>query len=522
VNREVGQDQIVRDVLRLLRRQKWVIIGAMLLAVAAAVAYSLLKTKEYEARSQIQFVDQSQYLSTIGTAVPVNGQTPAETAAQGAERVRSGEVVSAVAQDVESDLSQSEIKDSVETAVNPDSSLVSLTATAESAKLAADLANAFAIETKNVLTERQRSQLLSQATSLTQSAEGLDDTSIDKQITLRNAAQLRSVAEIATPVEVASTATEPENPSSPRPVRDGALALALGLIFGIFLAFLRDSLDRRLTDPHDVQHTLHMPMLGYVNAESLGGAGLTGNGRSPDRDLEPFRILRANVDFLAGDQPLRTIAVTSPLAEEGKSTVAAGLAAASALRGRRVLLVECDLRRPVLADRLEVPSSPGVTDWVAGKAQPSDVMRSVPIATRNSPRSEGQKETAPEHSLTVISAGSFTPDPAELLASRPFRVLIRGLREAYDLIVLDCAPLLSVGDALEVLPLADAVLLCVRLDRTTREQALAAKAAIGHMPERPLGLVVTGARSGPEGYYYGYYSSTVSRPAILVQPPSSS
>ncbi len=154
MNREVAQDQILRDVLGLLRRQKWVIIGTMLLALAAVAAYSLLKTKEYEARAQIQFVDQSQYLSTIGAATPFSGQTPAQTAAQGAERVTSAEVVSAVAQDVDSDLSESEIKDSVETAVNPDSSLVSLTATAESAKLAADLANAFAIETKNVLTER--------------------------------------------------------------------------------------------------------------------------------------------------------------------------------------------------------------------------------------------------------------------------------------------------------------------------------------------------------------------------------
>jgi succinoglycan biosynthesis transport protein ExoP len=521
MNREVAQDQILRDVLRLLRRQKWVIIGTMLLAVAAAVAYSLLKSKEYEAEAQIQFVDQSQYLSTLGTTVAFSGQTPAETAAQGAERVTSAEVVSAVAQDVDSDLSLSEIEDSVETAVNPDSSLVRLTATAESPELAADLANAFAIATKNVLTERQRSQFLSQARSLTQSVKGLDDTSIERQISLQNAARLRSVASVATPVEVASVATEPDSPSSPRPVRDGILALGLGLIFGIVLAFLRDSLDRRLTDPHDVQHTLQMPVLGYVSAASLGGTGFTGNGRRPDRDLEPFRILRANVEFLAGDQPIRTIAVTSPLAEEGKSTVAAGLATAAALAGRDVLLAECDLRRSVFADRLDIPSSPGMTDWATGKAQPADVVRSVPIATTNSPESGDGEEKAPERSFTVISAGSFTPEPAELLASRRFRDLVRALPEVYDLAVLDCAPLLSVGDALEVLRLVDAVLLCVRLDQTTREQALAAKAAIGHMPERPIGLVVTGVR-GREGSYYGFYSSTVSRPAISVQPPGSS
>jgi capsular exopolysaccharide synthesis family protein len=521
MNREVAQDQILRDVLRLLRRQKWVIIGTMLLALAAAVAYSLVKTKEYEATAQIQFVDQSQYLSTIGTAVPFSGQTPAETAAQGAERVTSAAVVSAVAQDVNSDLSESEIKDSVETAVNPDTSLVSLTVTAKSAKLAADLANAFANETQIVLTEQQRSQFLSQAKSLSQGVKSLDDSSIEKQISLQNAAKLRSVAKVATPVEVASTATEPDSPSSPRPVRDGILALTLGLIFGIVLAFLRDSLDRRLTDPHDVQHELQIPMLGYVHAKSLGGAGFTSNGKSPDRDLESFRILRANVDFLVGDQPHRTIAVTSPLTEEGKSTVAAGLATAAALADRRVLLVECDLRRPVFADRLDVPSSPGITDWATGKAQPEDVVRSVPIGATDSARSEDEGETSPEHFLRVISAGSFTPEPAELLASRRFREFLGEAREVYDLIVLDCAPLLSVGDALEVLRLVDATLLCIRLDQTTREQALAAKGAIQQMPQRPIGLVLTGVRSGREGYYYGY-SSTVSRPAILVQPPGSS
>jgi tyrosine-protein kinase len=521
MNREAAQDQTLRDVLSLLRRQKWVIIGTMLLALAAVVAYSLLKTKEYEAKAQIQFVDQSQYLSTIGTSASFSGQTPAQTAAQGAERVTSEEVVAAVAQDVNSDLSNAEIKDSVETAVNPDSSLVSLTVTAESAKLAADLANAFANETKNVLTEQQRALLLNQAKSLSQSVKGLDDTSIEKQISLQNAARLRSVAKIATPVEIASPATEPDDPSSPRPVRDGILALSLGLIFGILFAFLRDSLDRRLTDPHDVQHELQIPMLGYVPVESLGGAGFTSNARSSDRDLEAFRILRANVDVLVGDQPRKTIAVTSPLPEEGKSTVAAGLATATALADRRVLLVECDLRRPVFADRFDVPSSPGITDWATGKAQPEDVLKSVPIAARNDPDSEAH-EAAPEHSLTVISAGSPTREPAELLASRRFREFLGEAREAYGLIVLDCAPLLSVGDALPVLRLVDAALLCVRLDQTTREQALAAKTAIGDMPERPTGLVLTGVKAGRDGYYYGYSSPTVSRPAILVQPPGSS
>jgi capsular exopolysaccharide synthesis family protein len=522
MNREVAHEQVLRDALRLLRRQKWVIIGTVLLALAAVVAYSLLKDKEYEAKAQIQFVDQSQYLSTIGSASPFSGQTPAQLAGQGAERVTSPEVVSAVAADVDTDLSDEEIRDSVETAVNPDSSLVSLTVTAGSAKLAADLANAFANETKNVLTERQRALFLNQAKSLAQSVKGLDDTSIEKQISLQNAARLRSVASVATPVEIASPATEPDHPSSPRPVRDGILAVLLGLIFGIVFAFLRDSLDRRLTDPHDIQHELQIPMVGYVDSDSLGAAPFTGNGRKPSHSLEPFRILRTNVELLAGEGQLQTVAVTSPLAEEGKSTVAAGLATAAALVDRRVLLVECDLRRPVFAERLGVPTSPGITDWAAGNARPAEVLKSVPIAANDGAEPEETGQTTSQHALTVISAGSQIAEPAELLASQRFREFVTEVRDSYDLIVLDCAPLLAVGDALEVLRLVDATLLCIRLDQTTREQALAAKTAIGHMPHRPLGMVLTGVRPGREGYYYGYYSSRSSRPAILVQPPGSS
>lgn len=512
MNREVAQEQILRDVSRLLRRQKWVILGTVFIAVAAAIAYSALKTPQYEATAQIQFVDQSQSLATIGTAVPFTGQTPAQLAAQGAERVKSPAVVSAVAKDVKSNLTNSEIKDSVSTAVNPDNSLVALSVTAKSAKLAADLANAYANETKKVLTDSQRSQFLSQTRSLRHSVKNLDDTSIEKQTALQNAAKLQSLAKVATPVQIASPATEPGTPSSPKPLRDSILALFLGLIFGTLLAFLRDSLDRRLTDPHDVQHQMQMPLLGYVDAASLGGVGFTRNGGAPgyDHGLEPFRILRANVGFLRRDKPLQTLAVTSPFAEEGKSTVAAGLATAAALADKRVLLVECDLRRPVFAERFDIPSTPGITDWATGNAEPSTIVRPVPVGQRgvgHEASSDGASETDSSPSLTVISAGSFSAEPAELLASQRFREFVDQVKEVYDLIVFDCAPLLPVGDTLQVLPLVDAALLCIRLDQTTREQALAAKGAIEHLPERPIGLVVTGVRPGREGYYYGYYSS---------------
>jgi polysaccharide biosynthesis transport protein len=518
MNREVAQDQILRDVFRLLRRQKWVILGTVLVAVAAAVAYSVIKAKEYKATAQVQFVDLSQDLAPLGLTQGFTGQTPAQLASQGAERITTPAIINPVKKDVKTDLSTSDLKDSVTTTVNADNNLVSIQVTADSGTLAASLANAFSAETKRVSTDVLRNAYRDKANRLKDQAKGLDDSDPSKGILETNAARLRSLASVATPVQVASSATAPSNPSAPQPVKDVILALFLGLIFGVVLAFLRDSLDRRLTDPHDIQHQMQIPMLGYVDNESLGGAGFARNGEgSSDHGLEPFRILRANVEFLAGDQPLHTLAVTSPLAEEGKSTVAAGLATAAALADKRVLLVECDLRRPVFAERFDIPSTPGLTDWASGNAKPADVIQPVTIG-----RGNGSGKGGSQHMLTVISAGSFSPEPAELLASKRFREFVDQVKEVYDLVVFDCAPLLPVGDALQVLPIADAALLCIRLDQTTREQALAAKGAIEHLPERPIGLVLTGVRPGREGYYYGYYSSQPSQPAIVVQPPSSS
>jgi capsular exopolysaccharide synthesis family protein len=243
-----------------------------------------------------------------------------------------------------------------------------------------------------------------------------------------------------------------------------------------------------------------------------------GAGRQSEASIEAFRILRSNVEFLSPDRPLRTIAITSPVAEEGKSTVAAGLATASALAGKRVLLLECDLRRPVLAERFRLGAQPGLTDWLSGGAQPAEVVQVARAKRDPIQRQKGtirSNGTSANLGLATIVAGSWSPRPTELLGSDRFRELLEDVGQVYDLVVLDCAPLLPVGDSLEILPLVDALLVCIRLDQTTREQAVAAKGVIDHLPPRPTGIVITGVRPGREGYYYGYYSSSAGRSEMV-------
>ncbi len=509
----------LRDYLRVLRNNRTAVIALTILVAGLAAAWSLAQEPTYVAQARVTFQEESRSNAEAGLTA-AQTQTADQLAAEGAATMLSNDVLLRVKRRLQSPRTTAQLRSMLSTSVDPSSALVTVEARTNDRSLAATLANEVARGAVTIQknTERERyarnaDRVESQYEKLRGEGSAGSRTDFALATLLDRISTLRTLSLNATPARLAEAASVPSAPASPKPIRNTLLGGVLGLLLGIGVAFVRDSLDRRLRDSDEIQQTLDLPVVGMVRVEALGNAAYVPNGRGPmtDQDIESFRILRTNLEFLDVDRPMTTVLVTSPLPEEGKSTVAASLAAANAAAGKRTLLVECDLRRPSLPERLSVKRSPGLSDYLAGKAQAGEILQVVtlshsdPAAAANGAGAGTATAEAVAGKLVVIAAGSYSIRPAELLGSQRFRDFLDQVSAAYDTVVLDSPPLLSVSDTLELVPLVDSILLCIRADQTTRDQARAVKEALAHLPERTTGIVVTGLKPGRE-HDYGYYS----------------
>ena len=202
---------------------------------------------------------------------------------------------------------------------------------------------------------------------------------------------------------------------------------------------------------------------------------------------EAFRVLRTNMQYVEVDQDQRVFVVSSSLPGEGKSTTAVNLAITLALAKQRVALVECDLRRPLIAKRLGLDDGVGTTSVLIGK-----------VALRDALQPYG------DTGLDVLACGPIPPNPSELLQSHAMEKLLGELREQYDIVILDAPPLLPVTDAALLAAQADGALLVVRHGKTTRDQLRHAVERIEAVDAKPIGVVINLAPARRTGRSYGY------------------
>jgi capsular exopolysaccharide synthesis family protein len=503
------RETTISDYLQVLRRRRGFILLVVVFCLAAALVASLVQKPSYDATASLSVQDLNQSLTVIGSGF-VSNQTPLQLASAHVPQVTRTEVLQRVKKSLRSPLTINQLRSSISVTVDPNSNLVNVDAHNRHANDAAAIANAVVQTDASLTTAEVRRNFRAQAAQLARKVATLAPAKdlATRAIYIDQLSRLQSLSSVATPVQVGQMATVPTTPSSPKPVRNGIAAAIFGLFLGIALAYGREALDHRLKHTADVEEAFDRPVIGHIRSEALGHAGAASNGRGPlaDVDQESFQILRQNVKYLAADEGLRSLVVTSAMAQEGKSTVASCLAAASAAAGKQTMLIECDLRRPVLAQRFGLVEQPGLTDYLTGNAEPHEVMQYVAATASGANGADPEDGNAPYERFVCITSGTPAPRPAELLGSARFQGFLAEVTAVYDAVILDSAPLLSVADTLEIIPHVSGVLVCVRLEQTTRDQARAARAALDRLPARPVGVVLTDVRESGEGYY-GYYGS---------------
>lgn len=237
-------------------------------------------------------------------------------------------------------------------------------------------------------------------------------------------------------VEPVEAAALPQAPVSPRPMRNLMIGALLGALIGLGYAVLRSRLDRRLRSPEDVERRFGVAIVGRLPVATSGLRGYRGGIQVADsvtRDNwgtgEAFRKLRTNLSYMNVDSPPRVVVVTSPRPQDGKSTVAANLAAAIALSGQQVTLLDGDLRRPSVANSLGLVEGAGLTDVLIGTVEIDDVL-------------QGHETLS---NLSVLAAGSIPPNPSELLGSLAMQSILKELA-VRGMVIVDAPPLLPVTD----------------------------------------------------------------------------
>ncbi len=298
-------------------------------------------------------------------------------------------------------------------------------------------------------------------------------------------------------LEAADSARLPDSPTSPNTRLAIAIGGLLGLVAGASYAFLRFTLDRRVHSAEAVERGTGLTIVGSIPEEKsftgeyllipFAGAS-AGTGHDNLRAVsEAMRELRTNIQFMNVDDPPRTIVVTSALPSEGKSTISTNLAVTLAEGGQRVVLIDGDLRRPVVAGIFGLPGEVGLTDVLVGRASITDVAQTV--------GSRGY--------LTVIAAGKIPPNPSELLGSQRMHDLVHHLAES-AVVIVDAPPLIPVTDAAVLSHSMDGAVLVTAVGKTTIDALQKARTNLERVGGRPLGVVLNRVPPKRSGSYDGY------------------
>lgn len=504
------------DYVNVARRRRWIILQAALLVPAAAVAFSLTQARLYQATAEV-------LLSRQNLAAALTG-TPDATANLDADRLvetqaslaRVPDVARGVLRATHVEMTPEAFLAASSVSPKENADLRVFTVTDRVPERAERLATAYARQFTRYRAEldtraltRARTEVEARLDELSRAGDRKGElyrSLVDKQL------QLSTLESLQTSNAYTVRRAEETVRVQPRPVRNALLGLALGLVLGIGLAFLWEALDTRVRSSAEIGERLGLTLLAHVPPPPralVKEDKLVMLAQPMGTNAEVFRMLRTNLEFarLEGED-VRVILVTSAVEQEGKSVTAANLALAEARSGRRVALVDLDLRRPYVDRFFRLRHAQGITDVALGNVALGAALHSIDFAMGEptaigravQPDTNGRGEMG---SLDVLTSGPLPPDPGEFVGTKRLAEILAHLRAAYDLVIIDTPPVLRFGDAMTLSRQADGILAITRLNVVRRPMLGELRRQLATAPARTLGYVVTGSRVG-YGYGYGY------------------
>jgi capsular exopolysaccharide synthesis family protein len=519
----------LRDYLRVVRARKWVIVQAVFIVTLAALVASLVQPRSYQSEAKVLISEQNTGAAIFGTVLSDFSNQPDRALQTQVQLVRLRPLAEDTIRKLNLQTTPDELLAQVDVSAVGQTNLISVKAADGNAKRAADIANSIAqgyvdwsMQTKResikaaadeveARLNTAQGQILELGRKI--SAQGkTDELSAELQIATGAytiLAQRLEELRVNEQLEigsgrVVSPAVVDEAAVSPKPARNTGLGLAVGLIFGLGMAFLYEYLDNTIKSDEEVEKLYGVPVLGHIPFVKLDKGQkhtLTIVEKPGSAAAESYRVLRNSLDFINFEQNMKTLMVTSSAPGEGKSTIASNLAASLAQAGSKVVMVSCDFRRPTTEGFFGVPNVIGLSDVLLGK---------------NSLKAALQRPGDEE--LLVLTSGKMPPNPSELLGSSKMQELVENLEEWADWIIIDTPPLLAVSDGAAVARWADGVMIVSRAGLSTRDTAKQGSEMLGNVGAKLIGVVVTAyeesQRSGSGYYgsshyythYHGYYS----------------
>ena len=470
----------LEDYLRILRRHWLGVVALTLLGVLIAGLATLVMPKVYQADASGFVTAQSQNSNDGAGMASVIDSYSKSRAKSYVELAKNRAVADRVIDSLSLDTTSQDLVANISATVPQDTVTLRVTAKAPTAQAAQDLANAWIVALSEQIEE----------------LEGAGQQAIDPDT---GESYITQAAVSLIPQE---TAVLPASPVSPNARLNLALGLLVGLALGVAYALVRNIMDKRIRSADTVEREFDVPVIGTLpiddvlrKSEGRLIATTSANAKNPHLRLaEAHRELRTNIQFLNIDNPPKLIVMTSPVPQDGKSTVSANLALAIAESGKRVILVDADLRRPTVADTFGLTGTAGLTDVIVGKVKIVEALQRSPLNSQ----------------LFVLPAGTLPPNPSELLGSQVLYDLLHQLAE-HATVILDAPPLLPVTDSAILAARNDGAVIVISAGKTHIEELEKALANIKKVNGKVLGVIINrvptkGADKGQYGYYGGNYA----------------